>query len=892
MPKVTESDSVGEAPESFSEWIPDWDEEEELQREEGRYAHEMWEAGYRPTPFIATDSEWDARRAGRGEDGWLSTVFVYFSLVVVYFRDDLPGEVRTRLEAEAGRLGCEVRFVSRADDTNLLETARLELNVNLGQAEMLTYFSPKDVEYAVGWKLFKKAIEGGKVRQRRRLSGSVAGARLHDLFGWSNCSLSAFARTLGANMTNKTSLDDLKGNMARALYERPEEYLRYAVEDAVVLLELRERFVNLVNEVRRDCLGQDFPLPTENVPRTLGALVASLLEEWVESRAGDRVEDFRLACRKLGYLDPDAEGHVEQREAWQECFSSQCPDLIATFKVLNARYAVTALNAAGVRWWATRPPATDSACHLALVQGGRCNNELPFSCATGPGADIDVVGCYGEALGEMTFPVGVPSVWSFTSVDSQPTLGHWLALHEHDLVDGLWVAAVHGRLPFSQDLLYSKLCKPGNIARAVETEGREDRNIPADFAMLRREVVNAIITADVLKTLRAVCTNSEWAALKELKVTAAAAYRARDRVEDVPTWIDTVLGNRKLAQPVTIPDSPKDRRPRTWVGLNLGGFVGKLVRRPKEAKRLAQDESLPPQERERYSGLGGVLKLLVNTTYGVLASRFFNVGNTVVANNITARARVGVWMVAKALGLRQTITDGGIYTPGAVPTFSGKRPGLDVLSRAWEWRDAKRTRTYKPLPGCEGDLPDLPTLDRLAEEQVREFWTPYGLTLPFRLEHKCKFLRAAYWSKADNALLLEDGKREYKLRGKERNRRDDRKLHPTYDFLDAILDGKDDFPADLTYTKGGILKVGRYLQALNSNGYENLKGLRPGDSLPDEVHTARYSDNHMPVDDEAGYRRRKNRKKAHRGKPVPWFERYGPQGIAEFLRKVGNGGLA
>jgi excisionase family DNA binding protein len=43
-------------------------------------------------------------------------------------------------------------------------------------------------------------------------------------------------------------------------------------------------------------------------------------------------------------------------------------------------------------------------------------------------------------------------------------------------------------------------------------------------------------------------------------------------------------------------------------------------------------------------GLDAVLKLLINTLYGVLTSRHFAVGNTVVSNNITARARLGAWM--------------------------------------------------------------------------------------------------------------------------------------------------------------------------------------------------------------------------------------------------------
>jgi hypothetical protein len=64
-----------------------------------------------------------------------------------------------------------------------------------------------------------------------------------------------------------------------------------------------------------------------------------------------------------------------------------------------------------VRWWASQR-STETAPFNALVHSGRCNNERPDEYGTGPGADIDIVGCYGEALRRLTYPVGLPSVWS------------------------------------------------------------------------------------------------------------------------------------------------------------------------------------------------------------------------------------------------------------------------------------------------------------------------------------------------------------------------------------------------------------------------------------------------------------------------------------------------
>ena len=54
--------------------------------------------------------------------------------------------------------------------------------------------------------------------------------------------------------------------------------------------------------------------------------------------------------------------------------------------------------------------------------------------------------------------------------------------------------------------------------------------------------------------------------------------------------------------------------------------------------------------------------------------------------------------------------------------------------------------------------------------------------------------------------------------------------HPTFALLDAILAGSDIFPDDLTYRRGGILKIGLYrIAQASATGYAQHKGLRPGD---------------------------------------------------------------
>jgi hypothetical protein len=842
---------------------------------------------------ITTDAEWDVHKPG---DKWVSSQFAVrggggdLDTVVVYFPQEVPAATRECLRRTAWRFpGACVRvvFVRHTDDTDLFAGARRELLPGAREVQLAFYFSPKDVEYAKGWTPFKIAVETHQVRQGNSLTGRVGDARLRDLKGWSGpIKLLSFARSLGIEMPEKTTLDDYKTRMWRGLLERPEDFLRYAVADALVLLDATERFTEFVQETR-GLLG----LPrARQLPPTLGRLVATTFEDYVEHTASAYAKAVRFCLRKLGYLDPDHADYeqnlvgrcrlldaVRTPEALRELGRSKA-GREQLRQYFHAKYLFAALSACGKSWWTSRP-LTETACLNALVQGGRCHNERPDEYRIGPGLDVDISGCYGASLRTLTYPVGLPTVWSYNPNERRPRLGAWLRRHEKSLVPGLWTVTVSGRLPFAQDLLYSKITRAGALRAAGP-----DADLSADFALLRRELKNAVLTADLLAALRAAATAGEWAALVNLEVVTAVAYRAEDRVDGPEAWCRAVLADEHEGAAVRYDaGSRQDRRTRAWYGLPLEGFIGRLADERKACKARAK-AAAAADEKARWEGLGTVLKQVINTFYGDTASRYFAMGNTVLANNITARARLGVWMVAKALGLRQCVTDGGIYEPSAVPSFRGKRPGLDTLSRMWAWKDRKHGRRTIPLPGLGWRFgAPLQDADTLALAHVNRFWAPYGLDFPFTLEHKPEhcFRAAAYWSKGDYALDTGGPEPVWRLRGKSRNdKKKDRTPHPSYTLLGNALAGGDAFPEDLGYTKGGILKVKRYLQCQNGNGYQDLRDLRPGDNLPVKEYVARFNNCHMPVDDEVTFRRRRDRKKVSRGEAVRWFERYAAEGIA------------
>src|SRR5262249_20330615 len=148
-----------------------------------------------------------------------------------------------------------------------------------------------DVEYAAGWDTVKRALERNCVAQRNNLSGLLRGnlaphdhpfgrcpwaVTIKDISGWSGKEgLARFAAALGEPMGEKGTMDRYKSRMAWGLLEHPEEFLRYAVDDARVLPRLVGRFVRFLRAVQVKLGMPEADLWTaETIPMTAGRLVA------------------------------------------------------------------------------------------------------------------------------------------------------------------------------------------------------------------------------------------------------------------------------------------------------------------------------------------------------------------------------------------------------------------------------------------------------------------------------------------------------------------------------------------------------------------------------------------------------------------------------------------
>nr|WKT08303.1 hypothetical protein [Mesostigma viride] len=767
----------------------------------------------------------------------------------------------------------------------------------------------------------------------------------------------------------KTKLDSFKTCMIIALENNPILFATYAMDDVDQLQAMYQNFVALARWVQIEILN----IPEEeassliNIPMTIGSFVAKTLFKYIRAQASNK-DLFNFSMRKLGLLDTSDPYYRTSLKSYIHCqkkfqnkqkllralelirkedkdkkkkkssftekpisqqdkdlYNLTCEDLVRLDHFMNkAKFYFLGINQGSVQYFSGL--RGDSAVFSALVQGGRCNNENPFEWHLECGADIDLQSCYATALRHFHFPIrhfhfpiGLPTVLSFKPNQAKMTLQQFLASYasKNQLIDNMWFVTVNTTKPFSfqQDLVCSKDSTPTQINKSnaknwenisISDLDRDDelKHIPGHFLLLRKELRNGIITSDILNVLLKVANNQEMKEIFQLEVVSAVMYLKKDKVNSLDEWIDLAIADKgQLYNKNGNFAESTDTRMRYHFDLSLEGFNGKLA----DARaRFKKEKSLSG------NAMQAMLKLISNATYGVIASPFFLVSNTVLANNITARARMGAWMLNKALHTRQSITDGGMYGLQTVPFLKegAKLPGLDLLSDNRNWHDKIRyERTVGNLGGINWkDVLSDPTssncknllnnLDEIAKNHIQEFWKRYGLELPFQVEHKISntFKSAGYFNKAHYCFITMSGEVIYKVRGAKFYQDEENVPSPMFHLLLELAENKEaklSLAEDLEYDHISLLKIQKWVEAVESQkGFEEIRnsGIRPGDELR-EKRFARFNNTHMPCNILADFLRREKRAFKGQTKENRLFERFFDQGISKVVEQMAKDSL-
>lgn len=588
-------------------------------------------------------------------------------------------------------------------------------------------------------------------------NGFILNVTLHDYYGYTagQKSLKELLTVLNIGDLDKkdlckdymSTLEIMAGDINLV-----ENFINYSINDVISLVNVRKAYITNFNNILKTIgLDESYLFDQKTTPRSFGSTVSKLVEKVIYNYFDFDLKLFKKVNQEISI------NHIDE-----------------VSNIITGASVKTLLN--------LHPQSTG--LFNGIVSGGRNINEQPDLFYLENVADADLVGCYGTALNSYNYPLGLPTVHAHRLFDPLEkdiiTLKEFLSRNSGELVPGLFTITVSGKLSFEQDLIYSKIVSPTTIKTALlKTEESDPTSISGDFVLLRKEIINGIITWDILEAIKKIATLSELKEFYALKVVTAIYYKKSLFIENPSDYI-------KLMEKEMNDDDYKydgvqqtmvDMRPRFWTIIPMSTFIEPLMTKRAEYKRIAKiykekfDISKNIIEQNifnEYEALQRFFKNVINTVYGVIASIYFRVSNVILANNITAKARLNVYMMKIVLQGTQSITDGTIYSPEKVLYLiksTRKLPGFNTLA---DKTRLLKHRSVKLIP-FKNDVYDWKYLyqqkflitniigsqryDDEITQHVKTFWLKYGLTFDFEIEHKPEhtgtklfFLKKAHYS--------------------------------------------------------------------------------------------------------------------------------------------------
>ncbi len=752
------------------------------------------------------------------------------------------------------------------------------------------FYSMKDLLIGFSKQIMIPFLLGteGNLKQRRNISGMITHTHCYigknaekqliskklrftfiikDLFGVDSGSLADVARSCGFDTSKKTSLDKYKSQMSLAIKNEPYLFITYGVFDAEILFKIIDSKVLSANKILKDILHIEKieeMYSSSNYPTTVGAFVFSLWQKFYKYNVIENNEMFLMASCKQSVLNPESpyyENCIQALDDFSELknladlqqIQKENPEKYKLFQefLLNKQVIKYApQEALSIQYLVEHSRGTTTAL-LSLVSGGRSVNEKPEIYSHEYTADVDIGGAYAGQLISTIYPVGRPRLIAYTTKQKKNTLGDILDRYYCYFEPGLFKIIVSGFLPFQQDLIYSKLITLSKLQAQIgvfltsETKDPDEAYIEAPFVLLRQEIQNGVLTFDLIEALKKICSNEEWGFIRKLQVQAAAYFDIRDKVNTITELTDFWIQESGSYEYNTKFQNIVEDRSYKWYPLPIKNLINPLV----ETRRTLKKSKDPLDQ-----SLQNSLKLIVNTVYGLLCSRFFpKMSNVVCADNITAATRLNVWYISKALNTMMSITDGGPYSLMEVFFLkkhlkSFRKPSLNTLSNLLVLENHPYI-SKKPLAEINWkygfETKQAPhsnffkDLDDLVLKHVEEFWYVYGIKIHFIIEHKKDNLavKAATLSKAHYGFLIYDLKENdyvkmlFKIRGSRII--EGLKPNPTFELLKAILSNQDFFVFEPNYEDLESIKLNGWKRSLKdrTNAYTSSikQNVFPGD---------------------------------------------------------------
>jgi hypothetical protein len=612
----------------------------------------------------------------------------------------------------------------------------------------------------------------------------------------------------------KTLMDDYKSNIHIGLQKHPSEFFEYAIDDVLVLPLIKERGQEVFSQICKE-VG----VPIAKMSLTIGGTVNKLLVNSIKINfnpivwtilQNDGLKSKYVINSNVSLIDTIihyAPKNIKQKllryrqpvslEMW-EAFDTDKDVRMYLSYITNKKLSL--LGLLSHRGIMTNMKSDSKILNLALVSGGRCNNEHSDEQVINNVIDIDISSCYSNIMSKLEIPIGK----FHTDLESNiKTIGDFVNdfVKTHKIYKHYWVISFNTKLSFDQDLFVSKIYDENKLYKYAELLSTDEERELENFhsTILRREIVNGILTEPLLDIILVSWGQSEIEELFNSQITRAIFYLKKDKL-DINEFVDTIDFNKYRAS---------NQHLFSFTTFSLSNLVVSI----RDKRNFYKQTSKTMAE---------ALKTIGNTIYGVLCSPYFEVGNVLVANLITSIARSQVYMMAKAFNLVQTITDGGLFSIEKL----NKRPSVfssNILTN--------HLKTFSLQLKIEEIV--LPTVAKAVTSDLLNhlwhFWSSLknNKLLNFNIELKLDntSYRAAYSQKADYVLLTVKKEIKIKVRGNKPGGYSEKVNY----YKSLVLNEKYNLTNRISYTQS-LYKLGAYIFEQNSSeqSFRFYKHLLPG----------------------------------------------------------------
>jgi hypothetical protein len=706
---------------------------------------------------------------------------------------------------------------------------------------------------------------------------------LKDLFGINKLGLENLLSSLGLESEFKKSISQNdKEHMFLTIQQKPYDFLNYALKDVQLTSKVIDRFVDQINlEILQNTFEikpNDLVFTKHSIPITIGRLVANILDAYIKKVYFKNNHLYLLSLCKQSILSEyhkDYKRNVRLFESLRKITSLQVlkdlqvkdPILYDSFKVFledSTIFEYVPWQYCSIKFLLEKSRGSVNYITVANVTGGRTCNEQPNKIVFTFGMDLDIMGAYASILKmKISIIIGRPSFLGYTSNQfKRETLYTFLQKRKHNLTNGNWKIVVNGKFnKLSQDLIYSRLNTSQTMKNSKENFARNDLTTlktTRPIALIKKEILDGVITQPILEVLEKVATSQEKSEINRLEVTSAIFYLDSNRAKSLEELCEAYMADQGQYAFNQLRGEASDNRCLTWYPIPLKPIMERLIALRKEKKKLKTLEAKASQT---------AFKLIGNTIYGILTSKYFPLNNVVTGDLITSSIRVACWMLAKAFNAYQSITD-GVCSPVREVYFLKKKVGLTTLSST-RLMEAS-TKLYKG-PFANENWSELfrkkefyspEKLNNEAQTHLKQFWEPYDLKFPFDLEAKSFILNGAYMGSAHYAYNaynedLNDYEIIYRIRGYQHQSKETNPFpNPIYQLLIELVQNPNQksffIPNRGFYRNMKFLKIPTWKSSLHNQMDKQLKDYSiygnnylPGDVIY-TINKFRLSNKHFP----------------------------------------------